>query len=366
MTYFLSNRQGANAQIADDAVRPMYDHLRAIGPTEKIDLFLYSIGGHTDVPWRIVTMIREFASEFNVLVPYKAHSAATMIALGADEILMGRKGELGPIDPQLSVQRSGEGGTQVQEQIAVEDIMSYVRFLREKVGLSDQAALVGPISALAEKLDPKLLGQANRAHLHIRSVARKLLTARGKQPAPDEQKIQVIVDMLAEKTYQHGHAIGRQEAQEFGLNVVVAPDDLDNLMWDLFEEYERLSVMRDPIDPFTFLPKGQEERTERVVLGAIESLAEAHHFSADLFMQARRQAPPQLVLNLNFNLQLPPNIQPQQLPPAAQQVLQQIMQQLQAQAQQLVQQEVLKQMPIVGLEGRIQDGAWRQVGWPKP
>ena len=151
ITYFLGDRSGAHAQIAEDAVRPMYDHLRAIGPTQKIDLFLYSVGGLTDVPWRIVTMIREFGNEVAVLIPYKALSAATMIALGADEIVMGRKGELGPIDPQLSIQRSGEGGTAAQEQVAVEDIMSYVRFIREKVGLSDQSSLAGPVSALADQ-----------------------------------------------------------------------------------------------------------------------------------------------------------------------------------------------------------------------
>ncbi len=80
VTYVLSDRQGASAQIAEDAVRPIYDHLRAISPATKIDLFLYSTGGLTDVPWRIVTMIREFAKEFAVLIPYKAMSAATMIA----------------------------------------------------------------------------------------------------------------------------------------------------------------------------------------------------------------------------------------------------------------------------------------------
>ena len=56
-------------------------------------------------PWRIISLFREFAQEVNVLVPYGAYSAATLICLGADEILMGRKGELGPIDPIISNRR---------------------------------------------------------------------------------------------------------------------------------------------------------------------------------------------------------------------------------------------------------------------
>lgn len=249
ITYFLGDRRGAQAQVAEDAVRPMFDHLRAVGPVKKLDLFLYSVGGLTDVPWRIVSMIREFAEEFSALIPYKALSAASMISLGADEIVMSRKGELGPIDPQLSIQRGGEGGTAVQEQIAVEDIMSYVRFLREKAGLSDQAALAGPVTALAGKLDPWILGQINRAHSHIRLVARKLLTARGKSQTRDEQSIQVIIETLAEKTYQHGHAIGRREARDIGLNISHPSESLERLMWELFEAYEELCLLRKPVDP---------------------------------------------------------------------------------------------------------------------
>jgi len=64
----------------------------------KLDLFLYSVGGATDVPWRIVSMIREFATEFSVLVPYQSdecrHDDFARRGLRRD----GTKGELGPID----------------------------------------------------------------------------------------------------------------------------------------------------------------------------------------------------------------------------------------------------------------------------
>jgi hypothetical protein len=36
-------------------------------------------------------MIREFCDEFNVLIPYKAHSAATLLSLGADTIIRVRR-----------------------------------------------------------------------------------------------------------------------------------------------------------------------------------------------------------------------------------------------------------------------------------
>ena len=66
-----------------DVIPIMSQHLRAMGKVKAIDLFLYSAGGDTMVPWRLVSMIREYCDTFSILIPYKAHSAATMIALEA-------------------------------------------------------------------------------------------------------------------------------------------------------------------------------------------------------------------------------------------------------------------------------------------
>jgi ClpP class serine protease len=127
LTYVTSDRTPAGAQIGDDAVRPMYAHLREMGHSKKLDLLIYSRGGAIDVPWRIVTALRQTSDHWNILIPFRANSAATLIALGADQIVLGPQGELGPIDPQLTIQRMvplpGGGQMPVQEQMSVEDIM---------------------------------------------------------------------------------------------------------------------------------------------------------------------------------------------------------------------------------------------------
>jgi len=95
LVYFTGDRRPFPSQIAEDAVLPLYKHLFALKrrrpKTDRIDLFLYTRGGDVSVPWRIVTMIREFCNDFSILIPYKAHSGGTMIAMGADRIVMGKK-----------------------------------------------------------------------------------------------------------------------------------------------------------------------------------------------------------------------------------------------------------------------------------
>ncbi len=368
ITYFVGDRPNVMAMVGEDAVRPMYDHLKSIRNTKRIDLFLYTRGGAMEVPWRIVTMIREFTEEFAVLVPYKCWSAGTIIALGAEEIVVGRKGELGPIDPQVPIQ-IGEGGLAQLHQLSVEDLMSYLDFLREKAGLSDHTALAGAVSLLINKVGPPLVGQLNRVHSHIRDVARKMLTARNKKAQLSEQQIKSIIESLAEKTYQHGHAIGRAEAEDIGLKIVRPSRKLETRMWNLYEAYEDLSKLLSPIDQRTFIPSGHDAHTERVVIGCIESVRMAHHFAGDYCGRNKRQVPPQTSLNLNLTVQWPPSVQPQQLPAGAQQAIQEILQQaqplIQQQAESAMQQQVLQLMPVTGFDGWLQDGAWRRVtDWP--
>jgi len=72
IVYCTGDREPFGARIAEDAVRPLYDHLLSLlleGKKRKVDIFLYSRGGDVSVPWRIVSMIREFCDELNVLIP---------------------------------------------------------------------------------------------------------------------------------------------------------------------------------------------------------------------------------------------------------------------------------------------------------
>src|SRR5690606_21504762 len=101
VTLVTSDRINLSAPIHQMMNDIIYQQLRVIkdkgGDFKNIDLFLYSRGGDSDAPWSIVSTIREVFPDrnFNVLIPFRAHSAATMISLGADEIVMTEKAELG-------------------------------------------------------------------------------------------------------------------------------------------------------------------------------------------------------------------------------------------------------------------------------
>ncbi|MDZ7261422.1 MAG: hypothetical protein ONB05_04880 [candidate division KSB1 bacterium] len=363
LVYFTGDRQPIGSRIAEDAVRPLYEHLLALtGATtrkKKLDLFLYSRGGDVSVPWRIITMIREFCEEFCVLIPYKAHSAATMISLGADQIVMGKKAELSPIDPTLVRAIIGEA-TVPPPEISVEDVSSYISFMRERANISDQAALAQVVSQLASHLTPLTLGSVNRQYSHIRLVARKLLTSRKEKI--EEGRIGTIIDALTEKMYSHGHAIGRKEAAELGLPVDKPDDNLEALIWNLYQEYETLLQLNEPIDPEELLTNKDKEEyiEEHIPLAVIESVPKLNVFEINADFRRKRQIPPNPQININLNLGLPPGMDPAQLPMNFQQIIQQLLGQISQAVPQIVQQEIVRQSPIIGIEGRTYGGKWRE------
>ena len=364
VTYVTGDRSPISARIGDDAVRPFFDVLREMGPTKKLDLFIYSRGGAIEVPWRIASALRQYADTWNVLIPFRANSAATLLALGADEIVLGRHGELGPIDPILSIQhRTGApghpDGTPLDDTINVEDVMAYLRFVREQVGLTDQSALAESLRRLAERLDAVGLGHVYRTRSHIRDVAHRMLTSQ--LSPPGERVMETIVETLAARVYAHGHAIGLVEASDIGLPVVKAPDDLEAAMWRLLCLYEEDLKLREPIDPAGRV-SDHDRFVEETPIAVVESTSSLFEFRGNLDVRAVRPMPTTLNVSLNVNLQLPPNLDPSHLPPEIQAMFQQLQGQLMPLAQQAVREALEAQAPVAGIEVNFRDGRWTPRG----
>lgn len=257
ITYLTGDREGrvpVRVQIGRDIIPVISKQLRSIGKTSNIDLFLYSTGGDTMVPWRLVSMIREYCDKFSVLVPYKAHSAATMIALGADEIIMSDLSELSPIDPSTANPFNPQDPLNPQNRIpiSVEDVMAYFDLAKNKFGIKDEVELAHIFNKFVEsnpQIHPLALGNINRTHNLIRILAKRLLKSHNSPMREDE--IDTIVDYFTEKLYSHQYFIGRKEAKEdLGLTTVVYADKtLAKAMTDLYEDYAKemkLGVMWNP------------------------------------------------------------------------------------------------------------------------
>ncbi len=254
IAYVTSTRPNLNVSMAMDCVRRIYEHIKTFSTSEpipRIDLFLHSNGGEGTVPWRLVTLLREHAQEFNVLVPHKAYSAATLTALGADHIVMHPMGMLGPTDPTVTNLFNPQDPTNPTRRlgISVEDVTAYIALIREDAQIQHEEEVVQAFNKLADKVHPLALGNVKRSLSQSRMMAKKLL-ALHMDTVEDDHHIDEIVDNLTSKLFYHGHPINRKEAKhQLQLNTIdFPPPAVTKYMWQLYLEYEKEMRMEDPFN----------------------------------------------------------------------------------------------------------------------
>ena len=125
-TDFLNENKMKHAQngmsINAQDVRGLAEVVRGL-EGEAVDLILHSPGGSVEPVESIVAVLRSQFKHVRVLVPVMAKSAATMIALAANEILMPIGAELGPIDPQFLLSDGRGGQRMTPAQAIIDDVL---------------------------------------------------------------------------------------------------------------------------------------------------------------------------------------------------------------------------------------------------
>jgi hypothetical protein len=250
ISYVTSTRPNASGQIAADVIPELRRQLKALPKgTKAIDLLIISNGGDPTVAWRFVSLIRESVVDFSVLVPDAAFSGATLIALGANEIIMHPHGNLGPVDPQVSGLRPKEQGRPGESfRFGAEDLSSFLSFARREVGLTDQSALLEVLKLFCAEVGASPIGVAARSAQLTLSMGEQLLKLHMKTPA-EEQKARVITEALNKKFHHHGYPLSRREAREINLNIVDADAKTEPLLSAIWEDVEDELRLREPFSP---------------------------------------------------------------------------------------------------------------------
>jgi hypothetical protein len=245
------------AKMADGSVAPLYDQLTAIGEVEKLDLILHTLGGDVEIPWRMTALIREFAKGFSVLIPHRAASAGTLLALGADEIVMTRFAVLGPIDPSrthpLLPRREGEQ----PEPVSVQDMRHAMQFIREAGQVDEEfsyspEAMAQIFTALFDKLHPLAIGAIEQSYALAKLIGKRCLETHMAGPGA-RAEIDRIVDQLCDEYKSHAYQIPRREAKAIGLKVRPAAKRLDEALMELY----RHCVSRPMMPPLPPVPGAQ-------------------------------------------------------------------------------------------------------------
>ncbi|RLF67654.1 MAG: serine protease [Thermoplasmata archaeon] len=259
LVYITGDRKGLETRIGMDVFPMFHDHLMHMGEQERIDLYLYSPGGITIAGYALVNLIREFCKEFNVIIPFKALSCATLISLGADEVIMTPMGQLSPIDPSVQhplgpvIQIPGQPMGQIVP-VNVEDVNAFVDLARKEVGLNNEESMKKVFELLGTKIHPLALGAVQRSREQIAFLASNLLGYH----INDNKKIKRIVKILTRERFSHQYIIGRREGREIlELNIKEPEEDLLRDIIDLFNVYSQILELNTPYNPEIYLSESE-------------------------------------------------------------------------------------------------------------
>ncbi len=229
---YIALLQHPNAGINYDDIQPFSALLGSLDGYMGLDLLINSPGGNTDIAEKIIYMVRQFVApplQFRLIVANAAKSAATMLAFGADRILMGYCSELGPIDPQVTFPAPG-GQYQFFPAQSVLDGFDAIYEEVQKTGNINQAYV-----PLLATLNPTLLDVCKKAIDRVRAFGESWLPRY--MCGNDQQKANRIVNRLLDvsRYLSHGQIIDANEAKDIGLSVdYLEPDDP---LWKLIWEY---------------------------------------------------------------------------------------------------------------------------------
>lgn len=185
-------------------------------------LVIESPGGVPDAAYRIARLFQRRVPRLTVLVPQYAKSAATLMALGADELILGRDAELGPLDLQVFDMREERYDSALNTVQSLERLSAYSltvvdqtmqlllrRLLRKSDVLLPQAlnyvaALMKP---LLEKVDTVDYSRKSRDLKVTEEYAARLM-----RRAYGFQRGKEIARSLVENYPAHGFVIDTDEA----------------------------------------------------------------------------------------------------------------------------------------------------------
>jgi hypothetical protein len=254
IVYVTSKRSGAFAHMSSDALPQIIELLDLLPKdTKAIDFLIVSLGGDPMVAWRIMTLVRQRVKTVSVLIPQSAYSAATLLACGADEIVMHPNGHLGPVDMQITT--AGSAGAKT---FSTEDITAFLDMVRDTLKITDQEHVRTLFEMTCKEVGTLGIGFTARSSKLAVDLGERLLALHMKDDEAGTV-LRAIVQNMSRKFQSHAYPVSRDEALDIGLPVKKERDEaLEKLMWSAWLDLENDLKERTPFDPVIELMNSSE------------------------------------------------------------------------------------------------------------
>lgn len=198
--------------------------------SKDLHVLLASPGGDGETALRMVRSMQNRCKTLTVVVPDMAKSAATILCLGADRILMGPGGDLGPIDPQMILPN--------HSLVSAKDIVSAVDEAEERVNKNQGAFPL--FASLLSDVNMLMIEQARSALERSSALMKEALGSCPARPSDDVDRLCVSLEPpLIKDPTSHSAVISAEAALGYGLPAETAdPQCVEwQMLWALWTRY---------------------------------------------------------------------------------------------------------------------------------
>jgi hypothetical protein len=210
-----------------DLLPPLYDALRGIGRTERLNVVIYCRGGAVNAARRLALLLHGFTEHLSFIVPHFCESAGTVMALAAREIVAGPLAIFSPIDPHLTAADATAGSPPA---LSSQDIRLFWKMGHDWFGLEEQEARHRALSLLCDNIFPTTLTSFHRCTQELQAIGNELLALH--MPERAQSLRARIVDTLLFDFHSHTYALTGDDVRRIGLPVTHDPA-VDNAAWEI-------------------------------------------------------------------------------------------------------------------------------------
>jgi len=200
-------------------------------PHSRVGLFLKSDGGNPEAALRLVHLLRQSFKQILLLAPFECASAATMVALGANEIHMGSTSYLTAVDSSLKHDLSPVDHNNYLVSVSQDEVMRILRLWKE------QRTQGNPYPEVYKYLHPLVLGALDRSSSLSMRICQELLSYHIQSPA----KVRRISRALNYDYPSHSYPITAREARRLGLGVRDLDPQVETFLRELNHVYAEMA-----------------------------------------------------------------------------------------------------------------------------
>ena len=229
---FLSYWNSVSGSVCHDDAVGFHEILNVMEKKGPLFLFVKSDGGTGEASLRIVHVLRQHFSHVKTLVPLNCASAATMLALGTNEIHMGPLAYLSAVDTSLTHDLSPIDKDNHLVSVSQNELSRILNsWKKESAG-----EMSNPYQVIFQHIHPLVIGAVDRASSLSIRLCRDLLSYHMDDPGQAES----ISNTLNADYPSHTYPITLNEARRLGLKAAELDPELNELLLGLHKVYSEM------------------------------------------------------------------------------------------------------------------------------